>query len=562
MKFFNLLEIQYNSFTEAVKKYLSNTLGKYSTSYGNNTIFGQIINVLSASIQNIILYIEDAMTEQNKYTAQRKKSIYGLASLSGYNPSFGKTAVAQLKINFIPSNANDLSVFINNKEELICSQNGLIYNIFLPQEAIILSLEKNSTYYVHAVQGKFESQSFISTGGKYYTQNFNFLGNMDTDYMEVKINDVIWEYKDSLYDMDPMANQYTFKVSPSGGIDLIFGNNKHGKSLNDGDVISVNYLIHDGESGNIDSNKETNFMFNNILKDISGEEINGNSIFNVTLATKDAVTSGTNSETIEQVRQMIGLNSRSLVLSDPKHYKNFINKFSFCGYNRTWVDKGSMLVNSLIMKNYKLQLNNGKDYFNLKEDDFILSEIQKQSIKNCIENSGMQLAGVTYNIFDPEIYKYAMYVYIKLKNTNTDQIYITNQIRNLIGEFFSNIQNDIFVPKSDIVHLIKTNIPDIDGVDIYFLSEKNETALQTKQYTENTYKYDYSNGCYNKYTENIKLFEGENPNLGLDSHGNIYLTSNYQFPVLMGGWDFINKIEETQETQEVTITDPLIIIYE
>ena len=56
---------------------------------------------------------------------------------------------------------------------------------------------------------------------------------------------------------------------------------------------------------------------------------------------------------------------------------------------------------------------------------------------------------------------------------------------------------------------------------------------------------------------NSVINPGENPNLGLDSHGNIYLKSDTQFPVLMGGWKYINS-----EDQEVQIIDPLTIIFE
>ena len=140
MKVFNLLQIKYQEFNESVKAYISKTLSDFGTTYGNNTIFGQLINVVGSVVQNIMLYIEDAMTEQNKYTAQRKKSIYGLAVQSGYIPSLGKAATCNIKLTFIPSNFRDLNVVIPNKTRLMCSQNGLIYNIVLPQENIILSI--------------------------------------------------------------------------------------------------------------------------------------------------------------------------------------------------------------------------------------------------------------------------------------------------------------------------------------------------------------------------------------------------------------------------------------
>lgn len=560
MKIFGLLETQYNLYINSIKSYLSKELSKHSSSYGNNTIFGQIINVIGSVVQNIMLYIEDSLTEQNKYTAQRKKSIYGLAALSGYNPDYGKASGVQLVLSYKPTNSKHANIIINNKEQVTCTQNGLTYNLIIPQESIVLNIEKdNSNKYLYAVQGKFETQNFVSSGGKYYTQNFKFLGNLDKDYIEVRINDEIWQPTSGFYDMVSDGKQYIIKTSLLHGLDIVFGNDVHGRALKNGDNISITYLIHDGENGNLDTNTETYFVFNNMLSDTTGDEVDGNSVFNVTFASLDAVASGSNSESVEQVRNMIGMNSRSLVLTSAENYKEFINKFSFCGYNRTWVEKGSLIVNSLIMKNYKLLINKNKSYFDLKESDFLLSDVQKSSIINYIENSGRQLAGTTYNIIDPEICKYAMFLYVKLKSNNYERDYVANKIRALIGEFFGDISSDIFIPKSDIVHLIKTNIPEVDGVNIYILSERNEKAIQNKQYIKTTYKFNYSLNAYEKFQEKVYLYNGENPGLGLDSHGNIYLESDEQFPVLMGGWDYINEVNG--ELQEVSIIDPLNIVF-
>ena len=138
----------------------------------------------------------------------------------------------------------------------------------------------------------------------------------------------------------------------------------------------------------------------------------------------------------------------------------------------------------------------------------------------------------------------SLYLYIKPKtDKDYDRDYMSNQIRQLIGEFFADVNSDIYIPKSDIVNLIKTNVEGVDGVNAYFLSEMNETALQTKQYVVDN--------------EVVTLSEGENPNLGLDNHGNIYLESDNQFPVLMGGWDYLNSKHD-----EVDIIDPLIIVFE
>lgn len=559
MKIFNLTDVQYNVFITKIRTYLSETLSKVGVSYSNSSIFGQTINILAAAFQNIMLYIEDSLTEQNKYTAQRKKSVYALAAQSGYNPFLGKSAAVQIGINFIPNNQSNLNIIINNHEELTCTQNGLQYCIILPQESILLSPDKNNnTRQFAAVQGTFHTENIISTGGKYYTMNVKYTGNTDMDYLEVYVNNEKYEYRDSLYDMDPNGNQYTWRVSLSSGFDLIFGNDIHGKSLKDGDTVTVKYLTHEGESGNLDINADTYFVFNNPLKNILGEEIDGNSIFNVDFATMDNVSSGSDSETTESVRHMIGLNSRSLCLASPQNYKLLLGRFSFCGYNRTWSEPESLIVNSLILKNYKLQLKDGKDYFNLNDVDFVLSDMQKSSVKNCIRTSNDQLAGVTYNIIDPEICKYACYMYITLKSGKYDRELLKIKIKNLVGSFFSDIKSDIFIPKSDLIYIIKKNIPEIDSVDLYFLSERNETAIQTRKYENKTYTYNPAKGVYDVKTETVYLYTGENPNLGLDEHGNILLNGFGQFPVLMGGWDFINS-----SGQEVNVVngEPLIITF-
>ena len=561
MKLFNLLQTRYTDFENQVKLYLSKTLTNYNENYGNNTIFGQLINVLGSTVQNVLLYIEDGLTEQNKYTAQRKKSIYSLAQLGGYNPSLGKAASCMVKMTVQPNNLGAYSVIIPNKTKLICSYNGLNYSILLPQEAITFSVADDvSNKFVQVVEGTFETQTFMVKGGQLYTQTVLFNSDIDLDYLEVKVNNEVWERRESLYDMDPDAKQYVVKTSLNKGIDILFGNDQYGKSIGFNDKVSVTYLVHDGELGNIETEEPIYFSFQDEIKDASGGTINGNEIFVIKLADENSVSGGTYSETAAQVREMIGYNSRALVLADPKNYKVFLNRFSFVGYNRTWSDEGSLVVNSIILKNYKQILERGSDYFNLKMSDLFLSEAQKNSIKNCIANSGQQLAGVTYNIIEPEICKYAVYVYLKMKEVQYDRTSIEQSIRDKVGEFFSNVQNDMFIPKSDIISIIKSASDTIDGVDLYILGEKNEKAIIDKQYINKIYTFNISKGLYDVNEELVYVEEGENPGIGFDEYGNIYLDNNDQFPVLMGGWSFRSS-GIGEEPQYTTVTNPLNIVF-
>ena len=297
MKLLDLLQVRFTDFENQVKVYLSKTLKDYNENYGNNTILGQLVNVLGSTVQNVLLYIEDGLAEQNKFTVQRKKSIYSLAQLGGYNPSLGKASSCMVKMSIQPNNYNAYSVIIPNHTKVICSYNGLKYNIVLPQEAITFSVGDDiSNKFVQVVEGNFEKQSFVVNGGQLYTQSVLFNGDIDIDFLEVKINDEIWERRESLYDMDPDAKQYVVKTSLNKGIDILFGNNQYGRALKTNDKLDVMYLLHDGELGNIETDEDVYFSFQDAIKDTAGEHVNGNEIFVIKLADTNSISGGTYSE--------------------------------------------------------------------------------------------------------------------------------------------------------------------------------------------------------------------------------------------------------------------------
>lgn len=557
MRLFSLRNIQFNQILEDIAGYLAKATGS-TKAINRSTVFGQLITVIAGIAHNIMLYIEDSLVEQNKYTAQRKKSVIGLAALSGYQPSYGKAAGVWVRIAHKVNNRIPLDIIIPDHQQILCSQNGLYYNLILNKPAMVIKCDTNlANEYLYAVQGQFETQRFTATGGKLYTQNIKFVSFMDTDYVDVKVNGESWTRKDSIFDMDANEQAYMVRYNPVGGVDIVFGNGVNGAIIRENDMIEVTYLLHDGESGNVDVNESAYFLFSRMVQDITGDQVDGNTCFDIRFASDDAVAAGANSESIDQIRHMIGFNSRSLVLSDSNAYKVFLNKFSFVGYNRTWSEPGSLVVNSLVMRNYKLDMKSGEDYFKLRPEQFKLSEIQKSSIQNAIGKSGAQLAGTAYNILDINLCKYACYIYLKLKDNSSDHELVSAKIRSLVGEFFGDIKSDSYIPKSDLINLIKNNLDEVDGVTCYFLSERNETAIQKESYEDKQYLYDPITGTYRTKTVTVRLSHGENPMLGLDTHGNIVDDADNEFPVLMGGWDFINKAG-----QEVTIADPLIIVYE
>lgn len=556
MRFFDLKNIQFGTILSDIKNYLSKVIGG-STDVDQSTVFGQLLTVITSVASNLMVYIEDALTEQNKYTVQRRKSIYGLAAQSGYMPSLGSAAGAWVRVSHIPNSDHPTTVLIQDKNQLVCSQNGLFYCFHLGQPVVALqtgTTAHNTFYYV--VQGQYEAQRFVSAGGDLYPVTVNYKGFLDESSIEVRVNGDLWSKEESLYDLRAFEEGYFVRYNPTGGIDIVFGNNTHGRALRDRDLIEVQYLLHDGEGGTLTVDKNTRFAFTKPIKDVDGNEVDGNVILSVEFADRESSVAGSDAESAAQVKEMIGYNSRSLVLADANNYSAFLNRFSMVGYNRTWSDPGSMVVKSLAMKNFKLRMSTGDDYFKLKDEDFVLSQQQKDSIINAIVVGGKQLAGTIYKIIDVDLWKYSMFVYIRPVAPGIDKASTTARIRRVIGEFFANINDDRYIPKSDIVRLIRENVPAADGVNVYFLSEKNETAINTGKYILAETTYDPIVGEQVRKKREMKVYAGENPNLGLDGHGNISLDNQESFPVLMGGWSWRNDIGDE------VVAEPIVVTYE
>ena len=80
------------------------------------------------------------------------------------------------------------------------------------------------------------------------------------------------------------------------------------------------------------------------------------------------------------------------------------------------------------------------------------------------------------------------------------------------------------------------------------------------KYTNKTYTFNPSKGMYDISEETVYVADGENPGIGFDEYGNIYLDNNDQFPVLMGGWQFKSS-RLGEAPQYTTISNPLILVF-
>lgn len=543
MKLFNTISTAYDRYDDTIKKYLSNVLGSIGMQYSHSQIFSVIFDGIKGIMQNAMFYIEDALTEQNIFTATRQKSVYSLAKISGYEPYYGCTAVGTV-IGQINANLNldnkTTKIYIQNYSRLINMMNGLMYLIILPTEYYVIDLAKPIIKHeFKVVQGRLETDQYVAVGMPWETININTNELWDKDYFKVLVNGVEWEQCASIYDMYEGGQQYVLRTGYEGGIEIMFGNGNYGKIITGGSNIEIRMVKHSGATGNISSSDITSFRLQSLGYDTIGNSVNVNTYMSFSL--QNPICGGTNSDNANFIKSVIGYNSRSLVLASEDNFKLFFRRFSFIGYVNCWSEHNSMCITATCLSNKAREVNGIDEYYKLDPNELLLTDSQKEMISETLSNSKKTFAGVTLKFQDPIIRRYAIICYVKVDNIynkETTSIGIKTTLANYFMGLFNNVQ---FIAKSDLIKRILDENGSIKSIDIDIISE---LAEQT-----------YANGYYNKYE--LKLINGEykyvpvkvmyetNSSPGLDDFGNIVLDSKLEIPVLHGNFNYyMNKTND------------------
>lgn len=551
MKLFEIMDTAFESFDNTVRTYLQKTFNDLGYNYTHNQIFGVIFDGIKGIMQNVMFYIEDAFTEQNIFTAQRKRSIYSLAKLSGYEPYYGSAATGTLYCKIFITNGLDSGaskLYIDNHLSVINKKTNVIYTIILPTNYYIVDINKPLiTHEFKIVQGTFQTATYIATGVALETINITGTANYDSQYITVSINGEQWSQVSNLYEMKENSKHFIVNSGYDNTINIMFGNGVYGQIPERGSSIIVEFLNHSGKSGNITEYDNVNFEFYSTGADNLGNTVNLNDYCK--LSVNNMITGGVNPDSVETVKQMIGYNSRSTVLASEENFKLFLSRFSFIGQTSVWCEENSTSIIISALSNYYNITNNINDYFTSDISKFILTDKQKEIISTTINNSNKAFAGITINFKDPIIRKFAMVCYVKTKY-KYNQYDITDNIRTKIAEYFTSLGTNIqFIAKSDLITLISNADDNIDSFDFQFISELAESAFEKGYYDK--YILQYNNQLYNYSTKRVLYEKDSQP--GLDYYGNIQLDSKLEIPMLRGGFKYYPNKEDNDKTQAIII---------
>ena len=540
MSFFSKSRIKATELFVDAFEYLGRTYDQAVETFTPASPFGQVLTVVSNLGEMIFFYIEAVATELNISRARNIESIYGLSRLTGHDPTRGISArgIIGLRLNTSAASlVNGNFVQIMNGAPFEVGQNGQTY--FLRFNSDFIKLEKTNKQFVNVeiVQGKKEEQSFTGTGLSLQSYNLTTKDPTDQFLVSVDVDGQRWKLVDSLYDMNPGEKCAMIKSSVNGGLSCFFGNKQFGLPPRLGARIRVSYVISAGQTGNI-GGKQLDIKFAEPGTDQSGEQVDLNEILAISIVRNPMF--GSNSEDPSFTRLIAPYQSNSFVLANPNNYIYYLSKYDFWSFIDAYNTKNDEYLNDdniiylFLIPDIKKKITSDLDYFSIPEEEFTMTAQEKEMTYEILNNSGRQVVTAETRIVDPVIKRYAVNIVIRwFDNFDKDEIRI--QIRKNLDDYFLNVNRRDRIPRSDIISIIE-NVEGIDSVNVFFISEENEKAIRDGFYFVPVYGTDpVTDQKVLIENKKIVLKEGEDPNLGLDSFGDIVIDNN-DLAIIRGGW--------------------------
>lgn len=531
--------ISFTGIKAEIERYLTTEFGKAGILYSPASPYGQILSVLENLHQLSILYLKNAISQLDlsQPNAINPRVIRSAAIYAGHIPGRGISATGTLKFSLKSTTDIDKDipggrVTINNKILMRNNTNSLDYSVNIGVEKVTHKITPNYTFYLPIIQGKWNAQTFTSTGASLQTFSISETGGKDVENfnIEVYVNGSIWSLKKHIYELLPDEEACVVRTGFNGGIDIIFGNSGFGAIPQLGAPIGVRYLTTDGSVGNIFRRTRDDFKFIDDIIDGNGESLDITKVFNVDIATD--VNFGADPESILFTKSILPIASNNFVLGTAQQYAYEIKKLGVFSHVNAYEKTGTIFI--VATPNIRLFKNQNADYFTISLRAFELDQYEISKINKYLKTSGTLQLTRKYKIQSPKLSYYVMNIYVmSYSDSTTDSV--RAQILDKISEYFLSLKRMDRIPKLDLIKELSA-ISDIHSVDIQFISKKNEDYhRQNINRTENA-----KNLIASRLARPISIRPNPNYNpsevRGLDPVLGDIIFEAEEIPIIRGGW--------------------------
>jgi len=304
MPFTKFTNLDFDQIKTSIKDYL-----RANSNFSDFDFEGSNFSVLidTLAYNTYITAFNSNMTVNESFldSATLRENVVSLARNIGYVPR--SRAAARAEVSFSVTIADQQTSTLDLEAGLVCvgSANDSNFIFSIPERVVTtVDSNRNATFNnITVYQGSFLQKSFIVDGS--LDQRF-VLDNsyIDSSTIVVRIRDSVndasegreYQVADNILNIDSTSEIYLIQEVQDEKYELLFGDGYFGKTLDNGNVVDVSYVITDGKEGN----GAANFTFAGRFKDDQGKiEVPTNSI---TITTDQNAINGADIESVDSIK--------------------------------------------------------------------------------------------------------------------------------------------------------------------------------------------------------------------------------------------------------------------
>ena len=539
MSFTQFTNLDFNTLRAQIKDYLRSN-SNFSDFDFEGSNFSILIDTLAYNSYITAYNTNMAVNESFIDSATLRENVVSLARNIGYVPRSKKSAVAKVNFNVDVSSINAKQVKLNAGLVALGAVQGGSYTFSIPEDITVTPNSNGIASFndISIYEGTYLTKTFkvdsSQTNERYILPN----ANIDTSSIRVEVLEMydngateLFQYNlyTNIFEVNEKSRLFLVQEIDDEKYQIMFGDNVLGRKPNNGSIITVTYIVTDGEEGNGAANfnfaGRLTYLFGGVDVDITS----GISLLTTTQSSEN----GDSIESIDNIKYLAPRVYASQYRAvTPNDYKSLIpflypNIDSVSAYGGEELDPPQF----------------GKVYITVKpKNGEFLSAVAKDSIKNDLKK--YTVAGIKQEFLD------LMYLYVEFDSTvSYDSGFIADK-SNLQTRILTAVEN--YAKSADINSFggrLKYSklLSQIDKVDDGITS--NITTLIIRRNLIPSYnKLATYEVCYgNKFHADLEGFNVRSSAFKIDGvEGDLYLT------------DFPNNDQLTGVVKFFTINDGII----
>jgi hypothetical protein len=293
-------ELDFNNIKDNLKNFLKSQ-SEFSDYNFEGSGMSVLLDLLAYNTHYMGYYLNMVSNEMFIDTAIKRSSVVSHAKLLGYVPRsrIASRAVIDLTITPVPNDSNSAITIPRFTRFVSESKEGTNYVFVNPSARVVSKNTSTGLFFVDNLEIKEGQPNAItftydqSTNPKQYFELPDV--GIDTSTIQVTVQRSVENANQESYilaqdatDVDENAAVYYLEENKNGKYQIYFGDNVVGKSLVDGNIVIVSYVITSG------------FLANNLKEFKPVDTILNGATVNVTLQSES--TSGAQEEDIENIR--------------------------------------------------------------------------------------------------------------------------------------------------------------------------------------------------------------------------------------------------------------------